>query len=149
MDRHSDRHDMDRVADRAPNGAVTGGVRAILRLEGAIVLTAAILAYRQFGAFGWGTFALFFLAPDLSFLGYLAGPRVGAAAYNAAHSSVGPAACIAAGVLLAGAFPPWVTGAGFIWCAHVGMDRALGFGLKYAGGFEATHLGTIGRGRAL
>ena len=131
----------------AANGAVTGGVRTVLRLEGLLVLVAAALAYGRFGL-GWGTFALFFLVPDVSFLGYLAGPRAGAAAYNAAHSYVGAAACIAAGGLLAGTFPQWVTGAGLIWAAHIGMDRAIGFGLKYATGFGATHLGAIGRGRA-
>ena len=33
-----------------------------------------------------------------------------------------------------------------IWCAHIGFDRALGYGLKSAAGFEFTHLGRIGRG---
>lgn len=147
MDRHDDRHVMDRAADRAPNGAVTGGVRTILRLEGAAVFVVAILAYRQFGL-GWGTFALLFLAPDLSFLGYLAGPRVGAAVYNAAHAYVGPIVLLVANEVIRGPVPTWVIGVGLIWAAHIGMDRMLGYGLKYAGGFGATHLGTIGRGRA-
>lgn len=137
--------------ESATTGAVTGGVRTLLRLEGACVLAAAVLAYRQFGL-GWGTFALFFLAPDLSFLGYLAGPRVGAAAYNAAHTYVGAVACLATGVLLSGrpgfAGLSWLTAAGLIWCGHLGMDRAIGYGLKYATAFGATHLGAIGRRRA-
>lgn len=135
----------------APNGAVTGGVRALLRLEGACVFAAAAAAYGHVApgwGWGWGVFALWFLAPDLSFLGYLAGPRVGAAAYNTAHAYVGAVACVAAGVVWPGAAPVWVPAAGLIWAAHVGMDRALGFGLKYASGFGATHLGPIGRERA-
>ena len=32
-----------------------------------------------------------------------------------------------------------------IWIAHIGLDRALGYGLKYATGFGDTHLGRIGR----
>jgi hypothetical protein len=32
-----------------------------------------------------------------------------------------------------------------IWLAHIGFDRALGYGLKYAAGFTFTHLGRIGR----
>lgn len=82
------------------------------------------------------------LAPDLSFLGYLAGPRMGALTYNAAHAYIGGIICIAAGFLLpATAF----LGAGVIWCAHIGFDRALGYGLKYPAGFGFTHLGVIGR----
>jgi hypothetical protein len=32
-----------------------------------------------------------------------------------------------------------------IWLAHIGFDRALGYGLKYTTGFGYTHLGRIGR----
>lgn len=128
-------------------GAVAGGVRALLRVEGACILASSLLAYRAYGM-GWGVFALAFLVPDLSFLGYLAGPRVGAVLYNAAHSYVGAVACVAVGVVWPRLAPAWLTGAGLIWAAHVGMDRMLGFGLKYGVGFGATHLGPIGRGRS-
>lgn len=121
--------------------SVTGGVRELLRLEGTVVLGVALAAYAQFGA-GWGAFALLLLAPDLSMLGYLAGPRVGAVLYNAAHSYVGPVLLLALGVLAA---MPWAVAGGLIWCAHIGLDRALGYGLKYAAGFNLTHLGRIGR----
>ena len=40
----------------------------------------------------WWLFALLLLAPDVSMVGYLAGPRVGAALYNAFHSYPLPAA---------------------------------------------------------
>ena len=121
--------------------AVVGGVRTLLRLEGVVVLAAALAAYAQFGA-GWGVFALWLLVPDFSMLGYLAGPRVGAALYNTAHSYVGAVALLVLGVLAA---MPWAVAGGLIWCAHIGLDRALGYGLKYAVGFGATHLGRIGR----
>lgn len=119
----------------------TGGVRTLLRLEGAVVLGVALAAYAQFGA-GWGVFALWLLAPDLSLLGYLAGPRTGAALYNAAHSYVGPVLLLALGVLAA---MPWAVAGSLIWLAHIGMDHALGYGLKYASGFAVTHLGRIGK----
>ena len=32
-----------------------------------------------------------------------------------------------------------------IWLAHIGFDRALGYGLKYSAGFGFTHLGRIGK----
>ena len=118
-----------------------GGVRWLLRLEGLAVAAAAAIMYDKSG-FGWGVFALFFLAPDISFLGYLAGNRFGAIAYNAAHSYLGALGCFSAGLMLAS---PVLEVAGLIWCAHIGFDRALGFGLKYAAGFNFTHLGRIGR----
>ena len=123
------------------SGATTGGVRLVLRLEGLCVLIAASVAYSKFGL-GWSTFALFFLAPDLSFLGYLTGPKVGAASYNVAHSYIGAVACLVAGFVLP---EPTLLCAGIIWCAHIGFDRALGYGLKYSEGFSFTHLGRIGR----
>lgn len=122
-------------------GSAGGSVRTLLRLEGLAVLALSVAAYAQFGA-GWGWFALLFLLPDLSFLGYLAGPRVGALAYNAAHSYAGPLALLAASML--GAMPALLAIA-LVWCAHIGFDRALGYGLKYASGFGDTHLGRIGR----
>ena len=56
------------------SGETTGAIRVVLRLEGLCVLVAASVAYSKFGL-GWGTFALFFLTPDIFLFGYLAGPR--------------------------------------------------------------------------
>jgi hypothetical protein len=124
--------------------AVSGGVRVLLRLEGLAILAASLLAYAKFGE-GWGTFGLFFFVPDISFLGYLAGPRVGAVSYNFAHSLIGPLAVLAAGMFFQ--VPVAIVG-GTIWAAHIGFDRGLGYGLKYSGGFRFTHLGAIGRNAA-
>ncbi|MBB3180147.1 DUF4260 domain-containing protein [Variovorax sp. Sphag1AA] len=128
------------ATDVVPEGAVSGGVRTTLRLEGLAVLFASVIGYSQLGA-GWGAFAMLFLVPDLSFLGYLGGARTGAAIYNLAHSYVGPVALIALGLL---ADMPVALAVGLIWSAHIGFDRMLGYGLKYASGFAATHLGRIG-----
>ena len=125
-------------------GSVTGNVRLLLRLEGLCLLAVSLLAYAKFGD-SWGVFALLFLAPDLSFLGYLAGPRAGAASYNIAHSLIGALIALAAGVLLSA---PLAVTVGLIWLAHIGFDRALGYGLKYSSGFGITHLGLIGRARS-
>ncbi|RYF56765.1 MAG: DUF4260 family protein [Comamonadaceae bacterium] len=125
------------------HGAATGGVKLMLRIEGAVVLVAALIAYARFGL-GWPTFAWCFLVPDLAFLGYLAGARVGAATYNATHSYAGAAAALAIGAVSG---RPEFVAAGLIWCAHIGMDRALGYGLKYTAGFGFTHLGRIGRAK--
>ena len=123
------------------SGETEGAIRVVLRLEGLLVVLAALLAYDRFGA-GWGMFAWLFLTPDLAFLGYLAGARAGAISYNVAHSYIGAVACLIASQLLA---VPLLLTVGIIWCAHIGFDRALGYGLKYATGFKFTHLGHIGR----
>ncbi len=125
----------------AAPSAVMGGVRWVLQIEGLALLAAAMAAYEQQG-FGWGWFAVLFLAPDLTFVAYLLGPRWGAAAYNAAHSTIGPLV-LGAAALRAGAKP--VEMVALISLAHVGFDRALGYGLKYATGFGDTHLGRKGR----
>lgn len=126
------------------HGVTTGGVKFLLRAEGAFVLLVAVIAYAKFGL-GWSVFAWFFLAPDLAFLGYLAGPRVGAVTYNATHSYVGAVSVLVTGAV--SGYPEFVA-AGLIWCAHIGMDRALGYGLKYSVGFGFTHLGLIGRAKS-
>jgi hypothetical protein len=123
--------------------SVTGAVRMILRLEGLAALVVSVAVYAYWGQHGWGFFALLFLAPDLSLLGYLRGPRVGAAVYNFAHTYVVPAVLGIAGVLWLG---PLFTIA-LIWSAHIGLDRMLGYGLKLPTAFQSTHLGPIGRAR--
>lgn len=133
-----------RYQERPVVGATSGGVRVLLRLEGLCVLVVSLLAYAKFGD-GWAIFALFFFTPDLSFLGYLAGPKFGAVLYNCAHSVIGALAVLAAGVFLSVSAAATV---GLIWLAHIGFDRALGYGLKYSAGFGFTHLGLIGRARA-
>jgi hypothetical protein len=122
------------------SGAVTGGVRTLLRLEGLTLFAVMILLY-TLGTGPWWLFAVLFLAPDLSFAAYLTGPKVGAIAYNAAHSYLAPMALMATGF---GMNWPLALSIAMIWLAHIGFDRALGYGLKYFAGFSFTHLGRIG-----
>lgn len=110
------------------------------RVEGVAVLAAAL------GTLWWLEadlllVALLALAPDLSMLGYLAGPRVGARTYNLAHVYAGPLGLV--GIGLWAGLPLAVVG-GVVWAAHVGADRAVGYGLKYADGFGSTHLDGAG-----
>lgn len=122
--------------------APTPTMRLGLRVEAALVAAVALALYAKVGL-GWGWFAALFLVPDLSLLGYLAGPRVGARTYNALHSYVGPLVVLVFGRLI----PALAPGEPFalIWLTHIGFDRALGYGLKYTSGFRDTHLGRIGR----
>jgi len=121
-------------------GAVTGAVRILLRLEGLALLASMVLVYALWGG-SWWIFALLLLLPDISLAAYLAGPGTGAIVYNAAHSTVIPAALAALGLALS---QPLMVSLAIIWLAHIGMDRAVGYGLKYQAGFGFTHLGRIG-----
>ena len=131
---------MTDVVCKETAGAVTGGVRTLLRLEGLTLFAGMTLLYGVWEG-SWWVYAILFLAPDLSFLGYLAGPRPGAIVYNAAHSYMAPMTLNIAGFALAS---PLLLSIAMIWLAHIGFDRALGYGLKYSAGFGFTHLGRIG-----
>jgi hypothetical protein len=121
-------------------GAVEGIPRLLLRLEGAALAAAAIYAYHRLGA-SWWLFGTLILAPDLGFAGYLLGSRVGAITYNAMHVTFVPLILGMLGFLL----PQFdLLAAALIWVAHIGIDRAIGFGLKYTAGAALTHLGRIG-----
>lgn len=110
------------------------------RLEGAAIFVAALLIFIKFDySLIW--FLLFLLVPDISMIGYLWGNRAGAWIYNIGHSLVVPLTlgtfALLAEHLLSG-------GITLVWLAHIGMDRAFGYGLKSTQGFRHTHLGTIG-----
>ena len=100
------------------------------------MLAAALTLYFDAG-FGWLLLLVLFLAPDLSMLGYLAGPRVGAATYDVAHTYALPVAVGAVGVVSETDLAAQLA---LIWIAHIGLDRVLGYGLKYPTGFRDTHL---------
>ncbi|MBA2680054.1 MAG: DUF4260 domain-containing protein [Ktedonobacteraceae bacterium] len=111
----------------------------LLRAEGAVLLAAAVWLYAIYSG-NWLLFALLLLAPDLSALGYLRDSHLGATTYNIAHTLILPALLIAVGFILGNM---GAVGLALIWFAHIGMDRMLGYGLKYATEFKDTHLGKV------
>ena len=111
----------------------------LLRLEGLAVLIAAIAAYTHQGYSGIA-FALLLLTPDLGMIGYLVNPVIGSRTYNAVHFYTLPIILIALGLSLG---VPIGLQLGLIWCAHIGMDRLMGYGLKYPTTFKDTHLGRV------
>lgn len=125
----------------ATAGFPPGHVTTLLRVEGLAVFVAALVAFQMLGG-NWWLFALLILAPDLSMLGFLAGGKTGARIYNYAHTHSVPLA-LGGIAWLAGA--TWLVPYALIWIAHIGVDRALGYGLKYPGIDRATHLGWIGK----
>jgi len=132
---------MSETITTSETGAATGGVRTLLRLEGVVLFSGMTMLYALWDG-SWWVYAILFLSPDLSFAAYLAGPKVGAIVYNAAHSYLAPVALMTAGLAMAS---PLILSLAMIWLAHIGIDRALGYGLKYRTGFANTHLGRIGK----
>lgn len=122
-------------------GYVTGNLRWLLRLEGVAIFLFSLMAY-DFMGFQWGFFILVFLIPDISLFAYFRSPRVGAIAYNIMHSYVLPLMLFAYGFFVSS---PLADQLAIVWIAHIGFDRALGFGLKYSRGFRYTHFGKLGR----
>jgi uncharacterized protein DUF4260 len=134
----------ERPAPATASGMTTGAVRTWLRLEG---LAAFVVGLALFGATGgnWLLLIPLLLLPDVSALGFLAGPRIGTFTYNLLHNWVPGLVTLGIGVWLAS---PAVLMAAAILIAHVGMDRAVGYGLKLPSSFHDTHLGRMGRTRA-
>jgi hypothetical protein len=117
-------------------GLVPDTVRPLLRLEGLAILVAGLIAYDRLGG-DWLWLVPALLLPDLSAIGYLAGPSVGSLVYNLVHNWALGLAVLGAGLLWA---IPWVALAGVVLIAHVGMDRLAGYGLKHPSGFKDTHM---------
>ncbi|MFD0768451.1 DUF4260 domain-containing protein [Bacillus sp. CGMCC 1.60114] len=110
--------------------------KKIIHLEGVIVLIAAIYIY-ALNEFSWLIFLLLLLVPDVSMLAYLINNHIGAQVYNLFHTYIVSVLLILIGVFLKSDAPLMI---GLIWTAHIGMDRLLGYGLKYKTGFKDTHI---------
>jgi uncharacterized protein DUF4260 len=133
------------AATRTPEPGMTdGAVRTWLRLEGVAAFGAGLALFGASGG-NWLFLVPLILLPDLSIAGFLAGPRVGTFTYNAFHNWALGIVVLGLGAWLAS---PAILIAAAILVAHVGMDRAAGYGLKLPGSFQATHLGRMGRTKA-
>jgi len=119
-------------------------VLTLLRLDGLAVAAVTAMLYAHTGA-SWWLFAALWLMPDLAMLGYLVGPCQGARVYNAFHCYM-PPAVLALAALGLHAHGLLLTVA-LIWANHIGVDRLLGYGLKYGEGFGWTHLGRLGKAK--
>jgi len=111
-------------------------VRGLLRLEGLAVLVLSVYGYATIDA-AWLWYVVFFLTPDLSMVGYFANARIGSVTYNVVHTYVSSAMLLGTGWAL---HLPLLTLAGLILAGHIGLDRFLGYGLKYPTAFKDTHM---------
>ncbi|MCJ8324276.1 MAG: DUF4260 domain-containing protein [Rhizobiales bacterium] len=111
----------------------------ILQLEGAAIFMGALVIYAQSGA-SWWLFGALILAPDLAMVGYGFGPKIGTFCYNLLHNYVLPAVFVVVGLYFAEILYIHIV---IIWIAHIGMDRAIQYGLKYNTGFKDTHINRL------
>jgi hypothetical protein len=116
---------------------------------GAVALLAVVAVVVLYPAWWWAILAAF-LVFDLSMLGYVRSTAAGATSYNLVHNYAFPALMGLTALVTQSSYPSASTAAGVLACAwafHVGVDRALGYGLKLPDSFGHTHLGRIGNTR--
>jgi hypothetical protein len=130
--------------DQKLTPAVSGLPLRILRSEGLVLLVAALATYFAGLDEPWWLVPLLLFVPDAFMVGYAKSRRVGALLYNFAHSYPAP---VVLGAFATVADERLWQGVALVWFAHIGMDRALGYGLKYETDFKDTHLGRIGHDR--
>jgi hypothetical protein len=121
------------------DGFVKSWPKALLQLEGACIFGTTIWAYSRLGQ-SWWTFAGLLLLPDLGMAGYIANTSAGAVLYNSVHTETPPILLLCTALARSNNA---LAGVALSWLAHIGMDRMLGFGLKYGTGFGHTHLGNL------
>jgi hypothetical protein len=119
-------------------------MKTLIKIEELFVTLLSFYLFLNLG-YAWWLFLVLFLAPDLSMLGYLFGPKAGAWTYNIVHHKG-----VAITLFILGGFlqvqPLQI--AGLILLGHSSLDRVMDYGLKYADAFQHTHLGKIGRAAA-
>jgi hypothetical protein len=123
------------------DGMVICAPRRWLRIEGAALAAGSLIAYSTTGQ-AWWLVPLTLLLPDLTMIGYLGGTRLGSYLYNLGHSTPLPAAIVAIGWWQEKSL---LVALGLVWLTHIGIDRLIGYGVKYDDHFQHTHLGRLGR----
>jgi hypothetical protein len=116
-------------------------MKNLLRLEELLQFGLAIFLFSQLSYPAW-MYVAFFLAPDLSMIGFLINTQIGAVLYNIFHHK---GLAIAAYLVGAYLIVPELLFAGTLLLGHSAFDRIFGYGLKYPDNFKNTHLGWIGK----
>ena len=116
-------------------------MKTLLKLEQLGQLLLSIFLFQQLD-YAWWWYLALFLAPDISMIGYVAGPVVGAWTYNLFHHKGVAIAVYIIGAVLS---LPLLQLAGVIMLGHSAFDRLLGYGLKHEDSFSNTHLGLVGK----
>lgn len=116
-------------------------MKKLLKAEELGQFLLSLLLFAQLD-YAWWVFPACLLLPDLSMLGYVANPRIGAWLYNFFHHKLLAVLVFATGMGLGASM---LSLAGLILFGHAAMDRIFGYGLKFSDHFQHTHLGWIGR----
>ncbi len=116
-------------------------MKLLLNLEEWAIFLLCIFLFNRLG-FAWWWFPVLLLLPDLGMIGYAISPKIGAFTYNLVHHRLFAAAVAAYAIWSDN--QNWKLAA-IILFAHISMDRAVGYGLKYEDSFFNTHLGKIGK----
>jgi hypothetical protein len=111
----------------------------LLRIEGMAVLLTAVFLYHHL-SYSWLALALLLLFPDLAIIVYAIDKKAGAIAYNVLHTYTFP---LALAIVSFAITSPIGLQIALIWFAHIGMDRTVGYGLKYTTEFKDTHLNRV------
>ena len=109
--------------------------KLFLHLEGTVIFITSLYFYQQ-NNFSWIAFIFLLFVFDVSMIGYVINERVGATVYNIFHSYILPVTLILVSTIIT---LEWLLMISLIWTAHIGMDRMIGYGLKYHSGFKDTH----------
>jgi hypothetical protein len=120
---------------------VTGKPRLWLRLDGGVLFVASFILFAATHQ-PWWIYPVLLFVPDVFMIGYLRDTKIGAFCYNASHSYFLPSLVLLFGWEWHHILPIAV---GVIWIGHIGMDRLLGYGLKYDDSFKSTHLGNLAK----
>ena len=114
-------------------------MKALLKSEELIQFLGAIFLFSRLD-FAWWWFPALILLPDVSMVGYLINPAIGAVFYNVVHHK-GLGIVIGLLGLMMGSQMLMLTGV--ILFAHACMDRVAGYGLKYSDSFKHTSSGNL------
>jgi len=112
----------------------------LIKIEELFLFGLSVFLFGQM-KLAWWIYPALILVPDISMVGYLAGPRWGAVLYNFIHHKGLSLTLYVLGFVLNS---PGLMLTGLILLGHSSIDRVLGFGLKNSSSFNDTHLGVIG-----
>ena len=116
-------------------------MKNLLKLEELFMFALTIFLFSKLD-FAWWWYPVLLLTPDISMIGYLISPQIGAGTYNFIHHKALGISIFVLGIILANQL---IQFAGLILFGHSSMDRILGYGLKHSDSFQHTHLGMIGK----
>jgi hypothetical protein len=113
--------------------------RIFLVLESVVIFLGSLLIY-LFLSGNWIIFLVLLFSPDIFMVGYIKNSRIGSINYNIGHVYAWSVLLILIGILIGLDILILLS---LICIAHISIDRAMGYGLKYPSDFKDTHMQKI------